>query len=256
MVKTHHHAQLKSAEGDDMCLSSSCTVVINMSPARRQSLGSPLRSRWACGFGSEPDEFNNVPPHPDLLQTPSPCTSCGSIKVKAVSYTQRQMQGCTCHKPPVWPGQWWPTSEEKRYVGRHMTKIERSGHQPALIPTQVSARKAAAGNSGELLCEVASLSKAAASTLTSYSGTTVSPELLSNIRQLRGSGDVLQKAACRMFLRHHLARSLGLATTTDESLDALVGDVVKLMESDRELQGAILAAGKSLVQLSREPGVA
>lgn len=145
------------------------------------------------------------------------------------------------------------TTTLERHDERHMTKIQRSGNQPTPIATPGAARVLAAGSSQAN--EVSRLSKAAATMLTGQPNASIPPELLTSIRQLHGSGEALHKAACRVFLRHQLARSLGIAASTEESLDALVGDVVKLMEADRELHASILAAGQSLVQMSRKSSV-
>ena len=78
----------------------------------------------------------------------------------------------------------------------------------------------------------------------------VPAEVLTQIEALSSTDEQLHRKAFRVFLQATLAQQLGVADPGESSFGKLVDEVLGTMEADAELSGALLTAGRRLVQLA------
>ena len=78
----------------------------------------------------------------------------------------------------------------------------------------------------------------------------VPAEVLAQIEALSRTDEQLNRKAFRVFLQATLAQQLGVADPGESSFGKLVDEVLGTMEADAELSGALLTAGRRLVQLA------
>jgi hypothetical protein len=136
-------------------------------------------------------------------------------------------------------------------TAKHMTKIGDVAQQAALIRMQMAARLASTKNTTGALDT--HQQDAPSIENETHLGSTVSPDVLSAVRELHGQGDAVRKAAFRILLRQRIAKDLKLPlATTDPSVEGLVDDVLRQMEADKDLSESILVAGQALVHLSQQ----
>lgn len=78
----------------------------------------------------------------------------------------------------------------------------------------------------------------------------VSPEILTQIRQLSCTDSSLPRQAFRVFLRGNLSQQLRPGDSNDSSFEQLVDEVLGMMERDGDLREAVQLAGQRLVSLA------